>query len=70
MSRIEMKVEGMTCGGCTHRLKRVLEGTQGVTSAQVVLQGGQAVVDYDAASIDAQAIRSLVEDAGFSVRDS
>ena len=70
MSRIEMKVEGMTCDGCTHRLKRILEGAQGVASARVVLQGGQVVVDYDAASIDAQAIQGLVEDAGFNVRDS
>ncbi len=68
MSRIEMKVEGMTCEGCCGRLKRVLEGAQGVASAQVVLQTGQVVVDYDADSIDVWAIQDLVEDAGFSVQ--
>ncbi len=68
MSSIEMTVLGMTCGGCSGRLKRVLEGAQGVSAAQVVLETKQVTVDYDAASINELAIKSLVEDAGFSVQ--
>ncbi len=67
MRNIELKVDGMTCGGCSGRLKRVLEGTDGVKSTDIVLDTKQVTVDYDEASIGIDAIKSVISDAGFTV---
>ncbi|MBP6797850.1 MAG: heavy-metal-associated domain-containing protein [Luteimonas sp.] len=67
MSNIELKVDGMKCGGCSGRLKRVLEATDGVKSTEIVLETKQVTVDYDDANIGVDAIKSVIEDAGFTV---
>lgn len=68
MSNVELTVLGMTCGGCSGRLKRVLEGADGVSAANIVLETKQVTVDFDAANIDENEIKSLIEGAGFSVQ--
>jgi len=67
MQQIELKVDGMTCSGCSGRLKRVLEATDGINSAEVVLETKQVTVDYDETSIGASVIHEAISDAGFSV---
>ncbi len=67
MSNIELKVDGMKCGGCSGRLKRVLEGTDGVNSTEIVLETKQVTVDFDDASIGVDAIKGVIADAGFTV---
>lgn len=67
MSHIQLTVEGMTCTGCSNRLKRVLEGEDGVQSADVVLETKQVSVDFDGAVIDRAAIETAIADAGFTV---
>jgi len=67
MQQIELKVDGMTCSGCSGRLQRVLEATAGVRAAEVVLETKQVRVDYDSASIDLAVIHEAINDAGFSV---
>jgi copper chaperone CopZ len=57
----------MTCGGCSSRLKRVLEQADGVTSADITLETRQAVIHFDPARVNAAVLKTLVEDAGFSV---
>ncbi|MFT4257945.1 MAG: heavy-metal-associated domain-containing protein [Pseudoxanthomonas sp.] len=67
MRKIEFKVDGMKCDGCSGRLKRVLEGADGVESAHIVLETGQVTVDYDEVCIGVDAIKSVIADAGFTV---
>ncbi|MDQ1118037.1 MULTISPECIES: heavy-metal-associated domain-containing protein [Pseudoxanthomonas] len=64
---IELTVDGMKCGGCSGRLKRVLEGTDGVQATQIVLETKQVAVDFDEAGIDVDAIKHVITDAGFTV---
>lgn len=67
MTAVQLTVEGMTCGGCSSRLKRVLEGQEGIRTADVVLDTRQVSVDYDDTVIDATTIENAIADAGFSV---
>ncbi|CTP84509.1 heavy-metal-associated domain-containing protein [Xanthomonas graminis] len=67
MQHIELTVQGMTCGGCSARLQRVLQASAGVAAARVVLDGGRVEVEYDAERIDAAAIERVIVDAGFGV---
>jgi copper chaperone len=61
----ELKIEGMTCGGCVASVKRVLEGLPGVKNADVSLADGRATVRYDASTANTEQFRQAIEDAGF-----
>lgn len=67
MDTITLKIEGMSCGGCTSSVTNVLQAINGVSEVEVTLEPGQATIKYDAdlASIDTFA--SAIEDAGFDV---
>lgn len=67
MSTLELTVEGMHCGGCSGRLKRALESTEGVVHADVVLETKRVTVEFDQARIQADALRERVRASGFSV---
>ena len=58
----KISVDGMTCGGCSSRLERVLNAHDEVNSAHVDLGGASAKVD---GSISATTLEQLIADAGF-----
>lgn len=63
----ELKIKGMTCGGCVASVKRVLEALPGVKAAEVSLAEAKAVVRYDDALARPGQFKSAVEEAGFEV---
>lgn len=48
MNRIYLKIDGMTCEHCKGSVLQALRDTAGVTSAEVDLEAGRAVVLGDA----------------------
>lgn len=56
----------MHCEGCTQRVTRVLERIDGVRSADVSLEGKQAVVTYDAGATSPDALQEAIERAGYT----
>lgn len=64
---ITLKIEGMQCGHCSSRVKSALEKVAGVTSAEVSHETGTAVIKGE--NLDSAALRTAVEDQGFSVTD-
>lgn len=64
---ITLKIEGMQCGHCSSRVKAALEKVEGVASAEVSHETGTAVITGE--SLDAAALRTAVENQGFSVVD-
>ena len=60
----EVRVEGMTCGGCVKKLTGRLQDAAGVDSVEVTLEPGLAVVG---GSISVPAVHAVIEDAGFKV---
>lgn len=64
-TQISLRVEGMTCDGCTRHVTRALEGVPGVEEARVpTWQMGQATVLAEAAVAD-EALTRAVEEAGY-----
>jgi copper chaperone len=57
----------MSCGGCVANVTRVLKATPGVADALVRLDARDATVTFDPARIDAQALKSAIENAGYDV---
>ncbi len=65
METTTIKVDGMTCGGCSASVTRVLSALPGVAKAEVTLDPGQAVVDFDLAVVSRAALCAAIRDAGF-----
>jgi uncharacterized membrane protein YraQ (UPF0718 family)/copper chaperone CopZ len=63
--RITLAVEGLTCNNCVRKLERALREADGVTSAVVTLDPGQAVIEGRASP---QALRAVVEATGYSAK--
>lgn len=60
-------VDGMTCGGCSGRLERLLNGADGVEAATVSLDDKRATVT---GSISRERIVEIVTNAGFDAREA
>ena len=60
--KTQFYVSGMKCGGCASTVQQALKDAEGVESADVNLDAGEASVDGD---IDPQAICLLLTEAGY-----
>jgi len=65
METTKIKVGGMSCGGCVASVTRVLSELPGVAKVEVVLEPGQATVEFDAGQVGRAALCAVIEDAGF-----
>ena len=64
----EIFIEGMTCNHCKMRVEKTLSQMEGVTSAEVILAEGKAIVETDA-SIEDQLFIEAIDDAGYDVQE-
>ena len=67
METTTIKVGGMSCGGCVKSVTGVLTALDGVAKAEVSLEQKQAVVEFDAAKVNRDQLKAVIEDAGFEV---
>ena len=67
MQSATLTVSGMTCGGCVRSVTNLLQGLDGVAKADVSLEAKRAVVEYDAARVSVDQMKSAIEDAGYEV---
>ena len=65
MESIVLKVAGMSCGGCTSSVTRVLQELPGVMRVEVTLQPGEARIDFDPVRVGRAALVQAIDDAGF-----
>ena len=63
----KMKIEGMMCPHCEARVKSLLEGIEGVESAEVSHKKGTAVLTLTAEVSD-ELLKKTVEDQGYKVK--
>jgi copper chaperone len=67
MAKIKLKIEGMHCPKCVAKTKESLESIEGVKSADVNLDKGLAVVEYEG-DIPEEKFTMAVIDAGFKAK--
>lgn len=70
MSTTTLKVTGMSCGHCVEAVSGALRGVDGVREAQVDLDAGRAVVDYDEGATDTNALVGAVMDEGYTAEEA
>ena len=63
------QVTGMTCASCSAAVQRVLNKTEGVSSAEVNLTTETLRVQYDETKLDFERLQSIVEGAGYGFRE-
>lgn len=65
---IEIKIDGMTCGGCTASVTRVLQTVAGVLSVNVTLNPGAAQIVFDTNQTSRLALETTLEEAGYAIK--
>jgi copper chaperone len=65
MAKVDIKVSGMTCGGCERSVQNALTSRKGVTSAKADRNAGIVSVEYDPAVIERPALEKAIQEAGF-----
>ena len=66
-TRVDLPIEGMTCGACAARIERGLNRIDGVASASVNLAAERATVVYDPAVTGPPAFADKVAALGYAV---
>ena len=67
MQHIILDIAGMTCGGCTNSVKRVVSALPGVGEVNVSLEHANAEVEFDPAQTSVEAVKNAIISAGFEV---
>ncbi|NOR62178.1 MAG: heavy metal translocating P-type ATPase [Rhodobacteraceae bacterium] len=65
--KAEFPVIGMNCGGCAQKVKRHLEGVDGVERADVSHEAAKAMVMFDAGKTDIAALKAVVTGLDYRV---
>ena len=68
MASAKLKVSGMTCGHCRQKVEQALKQVEGVYSAVVDLQDGEAEVDFNDDVATAQQLVASVARAGYGAK--
>lgn len=67
MERLEISVEGMTCGGCVNSIQSALLSREGVTSACADLDSSIVNIEFDSEVIELDTIKQAIISAGFLI---
>jgi copper chaperone len=67
MEKADIKVSGMTCGGCERSVQNALTSRKGVTAAKADRNAGIVSVEFDPAVIQREALERAITEAGFQV---
>lgn len=65
--KIEIPVEGMTCGGCVKSIERALSHQIGVTAAKASLENKRVSIEFDVAAVNRAQLEQTIRKAGFTV---
>ena len=66
ISRVTLKIIGMTCAACSARIERSVSKIEGVESCSVNLATERMIVEFDPAKIDVETIKKTIEKIGYS----
>jgi copper chaperone len=65
MEKVDIKVSGMTCGGCERSVQNALTSRKGVTAAKADRNAGVVSVEFDPSVIQRPALEKAIQEAGF-----
>ena len=69
MATTTLKVTGMTCGHCVRSVSEAIGSLEGVQSADVQLESGQATVVYDEGRVSPRDLVGAVQEEGYTAEE-
>ena len=69
MNKKKLQVLGMSCQHCVNRVTKIINGFDGVSNAEVSLEGKEATFHYDPLKIDIRSIINAIVDAGYQASE-
>ncbi len=69
-SRVELKIDGMSCQACVQSLTKKLSGVAGVSKATVDLAARKATVQHNESTATVDDLIAAVEQLGFHAHRS
>ena len=66
---VTIKVDGMKCAKCSASVSKALKATEGVESAEVSSEKGEAVIKYDDQKLDEDKLREVINSTGFKAAE-
>ncbi|XP_056882868.1 copper-transporting ATPase 2 isoform X2 [Takifugu flavidus] len=63
--KLDLRITGMTCASCVHKIESKLSSTYGVVAASVSLATNKAQVQYDPEVVGARDVVAIIQDLGF-----
>ncbi len=66
MSKVEIQIEGMTCGHCAMTITKELSGLAGVSNVQVDHEKGSAVIE---SGLSNDQISEAITAAGYTAKE-
>jgi len=67
LSRVELKVKGMSCDHCGMAVEKALKAIDGVTDVKVDLDAGKVSVEFEAEYINKGVLKEAIRQAGYEV---
>jgi copper chaperone len=67
MQFTQIKVTGMTCGGCSSNVTKALNAVDGVVNVMVSLTDANATVEYDEKLTSPEQLKLAIKEAGYGV---
>jgi copper chaperone CopZ len=64
--KAELHIEGMHCDSCAATIKETLEGTAGVSEADVTFKRKTAIVDFDDQTVQQSTLIKKIQDLGYT----
>jgi len=68
MTKLNLKISGMSCGHCVQAVRRALESVPGVSVKEVGI--GTADLTFDESTTTAEQVQEAIEDEGYAVTDA
>lgn len=65
MEKVKLNVKGMSCQHCVKAVESALEAVDGVSSVKVKLSSGKAIVSYDGAKTNVDALKAAINAQGY-----
>lgn len=66
MNKMELKINGMVCGGCEKRVKSALSSINGVENVEADHNTGKVIINSKE-NLDFEEIKEKITDIGFEI---
>lgn len=69
IEKLEVKIDGMTCGSCQNHVNHAVNELDGIVSIETSYDKGNSVIEYDKTKTNQDEIKKAVESTGYTATE-